>query len=560
MKKKKWFFYGILPLLVIFIAAFLFLGKYTDRLVDPYVRSLLEVTKPMGHQIEYKKIRVNLFQRFITIKDVRIFPDTMMTIDGPRLEIDVQDIRLTGFSIRQMLFNKRLRIDELVIENPDVKITLPEKTDKAVQEVREKKTPKKRSQLLTQIYLEKIIFSGGTFQLISNGVILAKSPGINLLAQNISLEKDSIQEPIGFTYGDINLSLADIELNPETGLYDMKLDGFSFTKSDSTIVLNGFSMIPKYDKKEFSGKLDFQNDRFDVNIGQVKFCNVGIARFLAGSALEISSIMIDSIDADIYRDKNVTFNLNRFPPFYNESFLKIPIPVHIDTLSITRSKILYGELAEGRPEAGTILLENLSIQSYDLTNQPTEDTIENVMQLNVQALVMGEGSLNLELTLPLEGNLHEFTCKGSVGAMKLSPLNNMLEPAINMKFNEGNVNRLTFSFTANDNSSKGWMEFLYKDLDVSFVKKDTEKEWGLASNVTNWAALSNNPAPGKDLKIVEIGCERDKNKGIINYVWKTIQSGMIRTILPVKKFQINRKNDSNDRDNRKSDKKKKGKK
>ncbi len=71
--------------------------------------------------------------------------------------------------------------------------------------------------------------------------------------------------------------------------------------------------------------------------------------------------------------------------------------------------------------------------------------------------------------------------------------------------------------------------------------------------------LSNNPAPGKDLKIVEIGFERDKNKGIINYVWKTIQSGMVRTILPIKKYQINRKSVTETKEKEKGTKTKKNK-
>jgi hypothetical protein len=276
--------------------------------------------------------------------------------------------------------------------------------------------------------------------------------------------------------------------------------------------------------------------------------------------MEISSILIDSINADIYRDKNVTFNFNRFPPFYNESFLKLAIPLHIDSVTITNSKIQYGELAEGRPKAGTILLEKFNLQSYDLTNQVAEDSIENVMHFNIQAMVMGEGPLNLELTLPLEGNLHDFRCSGSVGSMQLSPLNDMLEPAINIKFNGGKVNRLTFDFIANDKASTGWMEFLYQDLDVALMKKDDDKEKGFMSTMANTMALSNNPAPGKNLKIVEIGYERDKNKGIINYVWKTIQSGMVHTILPIKKYQINRKKDLKEQDGRKSKEKKRNKK
>jgi hypothetical protein len=552
---KKFFLYGGLALLAIIIALFIFLGQYTDRIVDPYVRSLLEETKPMGHKIEYRKIRVNLFRGSIIIKDVRVSPDTTLTRNKLQIELSVNEIRLTGFSVRQLLFNKTLTIKDLIIKNPDVKLTLPVITEEVVQEVRKEKSQEKGSPLLQHISLQKIIFSGGSFQLMRNGVILAKSNEIKLLAESISLDKNSKEEPIGYTYGEIKLNLSNIELHSETGLYDMNLKGFSITKSDSTIVLDGFRMIPKYDKKEFSRKLEFQNDRFDVTIGQVKIAGAGFARFIAGQPLEISSVTVDSLYADIYRDKNVVFNLKRFPLFYNESFLKIPIPLQIDTVAVINSKIQYGELVAEHPVAGTIILDNFNLQSYNLTNQVKEDSINDVMHFSVQAKVMGEGNLKAELVLPLEGNLHDFTCSGSVGAMKLAPLNSMLEPSINMKFKGGSVTRMTFFFTANDNISKGWMEFLYKDVDVVLVKKSPGKEYGFVSLLANWAALSNNPAPGKDVKIVEIGYERDKNKGIINYVWKTIQSGLVHTILPIKKYQINRKSAQKENDKAKSSKK-----
>ncbi len=561
---KKFLLYGVLPLLIIIIALFIFIGKYTDRLLDPYVRSLLETTRPMGHRIEYKKIRVNLFTGDILIKDAKIFPDTSLNEQSVKMEIECSVIRLTEFSIWKMFKDKSLVIGDLEIDDPNVKITLPVMVEDAVNEVKVRQAPKEMKELLKEIFLNRIIISGGLLKVFRNDSLIASTKDINFEAQSIDLKRNDKQEAIGYSFGDVLLSLRKVDIFGETGLYDMELGFFEASKKDSSLILEDFKMIPKYDKKEYSKKLKYQNDRFDLNIGRIEIASVGLERWLNGEPLMIARVQIDSLDADIYRDKNVAFNINRFPPFYNESFLKIPIPVYIDSLLITNSKILYGELAEGRPVAGTILLENLSIQSYDLTNQVAEDSIDNVMNLNVQALVMGEGTLNVELALPLEGNLHDFKCSGSVGAMKLSPLNDMLEPAINMKFNGGKVNRLTFSFTANDNTSKGWMEFLYQDLDVALMKKDPEKEWGLVSTLANTMTLSNNPAPGKNLKIVEIGCERDKNKGIINYVWKTIQSGMIHTILPIKKYQINRKKDAKEqgqekegRESKKKDKNKK---
>ena len=58
--------------------------------------------------------------------------------------------------------------------------------------------------------------------------------------------------------------------------------------------------------------------------------------------------------------------------------------------------------------------------------------------------------------------------------------------------------------------------------------------------MANAVTLSNNPVNGKDIKAVEIGFERNKNKGIIGYIWRTIQSGLVRTILPTNKYTINK--------------------
>jgi len=219
-------------------------------------------------------------------------------------------------------------------------------------------------------------------------------------------------------------------------------------------------------------------------------------------------------------------------------FLKINIPVYIDTLQITNSRVQYGELAEGREKPGDIILEDFYLISYNITNQTAEDSVVNIMQLDIQAKVMGEGTLKAELILPLEGNKRHIRCSGSVGRMNLAPLNDMLEPSINMMIKNGTLNRMTFSFTGTDDMSDGWMEFLYNDLQVELLRKDPEKQWGFISMLANTVALSNNPAPGKDLKTVQAGYVRDKNKGLINYIWKTIQSGMVRTIVPSNKHTI----------------------
>ncbi len=540
MKNKL---FWAIALLLIIIGMLLFLtARYADRIADPYVRLLLEHNKPMGHRVDYKNIRVNLLQRTVKIKQVRIYPDESLAKDEKIwMEIRVGLIRLTDFNIRELLMHKTLRIGDLILLQPEVDVHLPLKvTPETVDEVDEDTATISKAPLLKNIMLSRMLLTEGNFRLVRNEVVLARSNDINVLIKDVTLARNTNADPIGYTYGQVKVTLSDMVLHSETGLYNMSLKKFVFDKADSSLVLSGFEMKPKFDKKEFAAKLSFQDDRFDIEVKSISVFRIGIRQLFEGMPLHISKLLVDGASADIFRDKNVPFNLNKFPLFHNEMFLKAPMPMVIDTLSVVNSAITYGELVAERTEPGMIRLEAFDLQSYDLNNRPQEDdSVESVMKLEVRAKVMGEGLLSVTLTLPLEGDTRALVCSGSVGAMQLSPLNAMLEPSINMKFNAGTLTRMTFSFSGNDNISDGWMEFLYNDIDVVIQKKDEGKEWGFVSFLANKVTNSNNPPPGKtDFKSVKIGFERDKNKGMINYIWKTIQSGMVRTILPTNKFTI----------------------
>jgi hypothetical protein len=187
MKKKL--LWAFLLLVIIVGSILFFVGRYADRIIDPYVRSLLEEQKPMNHHIEYHRIRVNLIEHVIKIMDVRIYPDSSLAKDETIwFEIRVSTIKLTGFSIREMLFHKSMIIDDLVCIKPEVFVHLPVKPpDKIINDVKEDKKPESKAPLLTKISLERVMLTGGTFQLIQNDIILASSPDINFIAQQIKL-------------------------------------------------------------------------------------------------------------------------------------------------------------------------------------------------------------------------------------------------------------------------------------------------------------------------------------------------------------------------------------
>ena len=535
MKKS----YSIIGAVIILLAALIFLGSYyTDRLLTPFLNDFLEKNKPLKHNITYEKFRLNLVKRQLLITGIRMTPDTSWTQDeNVWMEIHVSSVELTQFRIMKFLIHKKLRIGDLIFIEPQVIVHLLEKQPDKVRSARAETTAEKINLASFKgLSLKNILLADGEFKLYREEDDLnASSSDIDFSGQDISFERDETDQQIIMHFGESSISIKDIEWHPKTSLYTISVDELLATNLDSTILIHNIRVSPDFSKTDFSRMIDFQDDRFDLQVGKVTINRIGYERMLAGHPAEISKLLVEHLEADIYRDKNVAINIHKYPEFYNESFLKIPVPLVLDTLSIVDAVIQYGELAEGNDEPGVIRLEEFTAMATDLRNYRDSIRIKTAMNVKMRAKVMGEGILNVELQLPLEGDLHRFTCKGSVGAMALAPLNPMLEPAISMRINGGTLTGMTFDFKADNDASNGWMEFLYQDLDVVILKKNHDKQWEFLSAIANTVVLSNNPTPGKEAKVVEIGYGRDKNKGIINYIWKTIQSGLVRTIVPVTK-------------------------
>ncbi len=122
-----------------------------------------------------------------------MYPDSSLVKDEIIwFDIKVSTIKLTDFSIWKMLFHKSLIIGDLVCIKPEVIVHLPLKpADEIIEDVTEEKKPEPKAPLLTSISLERIILSGGTFQLIHNDKILASSPDINFIVQQIKLIRNN---------------------------------------------------------------------------------------------------------------------------------------------------------------------------------------------------------------------------------------------------------------------------------------------------------------------------------------------------------------------------------
>ncbi|MEI8225540.1 MAG: hypothetical protein WCG82_06395, partial [Bacteroidota bacterium] len=98
-------------------------------------------------------------------------------------------------------------------------------------------------------------------------------------------------------------------------------------------------------------------------------------------------------------------------------------------------------------------------------------------------------------------------------------------------------------FTANNDKATGKMTMLYHGLDIAVKSKRTDDTTAFRerfiSLIANIKVLDSNPMPGKDVRVGIIDYERDPERFLFNYCFKSIMSGIKSSLVksPKKYFK-----------------------
>ena len=134
-----------------------------------------------------------------------------------------------------------------------------------------------------------------------------------------------------------------------------------------------------------------------------------------------------------------------------------------------------------------------------------------------------------------------FTVKGHTeGTTDFSSLNKTVLPAIGLQFKSGRLDGLNFQMAGTPSALDGSLTLLYHHLEVELYKENQEKRKTLS-----WAAnvllKRSNPKPNGRTVVSEIYTERVPYKGLGNYLWKAVESGLINSLNPFGKHKVVKK-------------------
>ena len=550
MTKKSRKKLGItLGIVLLIVAAFtlstnIILGTILRNVIDSQLES---ISKKSNKELSVGKVRFNVLARTLTLKDISINPDSShfeKLKQGKLNQVSVMKIKvpvlkLQGMGIIEMLLNREFSLNKILFKGVEFTIFRNELNTAEAEE--NNSNPFSADSIyiagLNGINLSKVSFEKFNYTTINiktNDTIFSfKGNGFEI--KGLELYKTESKGFFKFNTDNLSLKMRRQRIDLRNANYFIFLRKFDFSFSDNLIVASDFMVKPTRDKYKLGASYKYTTGVFDVEAKSIKIYGYNIDETLRQGILDIDSICIDGLQFEIYKDRTKPFDESKRPLFVQEQLKTMKQPLHIKKVKVSNSDFNFVLRPEKSDNLMKIGISNINIEANFITS--IKDSLQSDKQLNInlEGILMKTSALHLNIIMPYNSPVDTFYFSGELSGGDFKKFNPALFPVTGIKFDGGRLNSMRFYAYASPKSAKGLMTMLYEDLKAEIPKKDVKKKNKFLSFTANTVLRTSNPNKNGKTKVVLVKANRVEYKSFGNLLWKTVQSGLINTILPTGK-------------------------
>ncbi len=512
---KKWLKIGLGIIFGIFILLFVAQWFVKNKLTN-----YLENDLPKTMNVSYSNLSVNIFSGSLQVDELMFSRvgettnDTLLTLKLNQLL--VKDVRYWNY-----LVNNTIHISNIQLESPDVLYNHNPKVQKSAYKLETNKPFNKI------VKLDDFNIENGNILIndVETDSLMLEIENMRFSLKNIRFDEKTQKQKTPIAYE--NLSLFFDSLFFRMSDYDDLRTGKSSIQNEQ-INLQDVSLKTKYSKEALSRIIKVERDHCDITIKslQLKDFNYG---FRQDSILQIKSpqVLINQMDADIYRDKLVTDD-ESIKPLYSKMLRDLKFDLALDEVKIIDAKIRYSEKVKADRQAGTVNFNDFQATIKNASNtyvSPTKTT------LGIRAEFMDHAPLHAYWEFDVNNIQDRFLFQAEIDLLKASYLNTFLQPNLNVRL-EGELEKTYLTIDGNDNLSQIDFKTKYQNFNVIVLKENGKEKNRFLSDVVNIFVSKNSKEKESQFKeVVKQGIERRKNKSVFNYIWINTRTGLLKAMI-----------------------------
>jgi hypothetical protein len=509
---------------------------YADDVDYSLVTGPLVFNQPNKHQLRIDKATLKRRDARLTIEGLSLRPSAALLRNPEKTHLDFRSglLALHGLDLNRAYLYGDLNIQRVLPKNTRVKVALGTNQSSGATE------PASIHELFSP-YIKQVTI--GEVQLPQGEVVIRKksndegifaSRELSVSMYDFRLNQQMLEAPASadgriFYARDVRAKIRDYAYTTEDELYRLHADEISLATASRTLKLHKLSLKPQVHSSEYLQKQNFAFSLAEAEINQISLEGIDYAALLKQDRLHIDKIMIDEPVLDVMRDNRLPRDDSRRPPLHQQMIFSLDQQMDINQLFIRNGLVRYAERIPDSEDEGVISFEELNAEIRNISNSPSALRSGLVMEMDVNARIMGEGQLNASFSFPLDTAAMPFSVKGTLGPMDLTKLNQVMEPVAFVHVKEGFNQQMKFSFSGDDHKSEGSMEFRYNDLSVLMIDKEKGQaglDEKLGSFLANAFVLKASNPKSVFLRIGNIVYERDPSRAMFHYWWQSLLSGI----------------------------------
>jgi hypothetical protein len=508
---------GIFVLLVLF-------KLLTVFLVEPWIKNKIKATwneRSKDYSIEIGKVHMLMMASGIKLEKIRIaskqHQDSAMDVEG-----EIAFVRITGINLAKAIFKKDIAIRTVTISNFRVEGKMPFKKDAV---------PPMLSSLNIRIDEVRFLKTDVAMENTANAQAYSVQEG-DLKMYDLRIEiQDSLSPDIIKQFEFKAKALHSISAD---SLYSYKVNGIAYSSISKKLVVDDFSVQPNYSNYPFTARSAYQSVRVEAVLSNVQVHGFPAMAYLKSRSLISSYIEIGEMNIHAFRDKRKEFRHIDKPEF-QDMIYNYPGKINIDSIVVVNGNVFYTVHGEQANEPGKISFNEIHAKISKLTNDTLYKTNKAYLELKGETLLMGKGRMTVALKAEIFDYHNTFSLHGTLSNLEAKELNPILEKNAFVYATSGKIDAMHFSFMANTSKATGKMTLLYHELDLAVKDKHTDDTTAfrerLISFIANRTVMDSNPLRGNDVREGIIDFERDPEKFLFNYCFKSILSGIRSTLL-----------------------------
>ena len=500
----------------------------TKVMIEPWIGRKIQKTINKSSKdffIEIGKTHISIFRSELELENISISSKTEQQ-GIPELKGEIESIKIEGIHIIKAIFKKEFEIKEITIFKSRLKGKIPfHKKEK-----RAKISP-------YNVTIDSLFFDQTNLDIRDSLTTQAYSVKDGVLKVfGMKVEKlDTLNSGVVKRF---DFNAQEFRTVSSDSMYTKTAIGINYSVNSSTLVIDSISVHPNYPDYEFTKRHKFAIDRFEVGLNHFIAHNFSPADYFKSANLICSYIEVGKMKMNVFRDQRKPFRHVKKPAL-QDMIYNYHGAINIDSIGLINGKITYIEHDKKANEAGHIIFNEVNAKIYKITNDSIYKTESAFLKLKADGLLMGKGKLTVLLKGRIFDHQNTFSVNGKLSGMEISELNPILEKNAFVFVTSGKIDAINFNFTANNTKASGKMTFLYHGLDVAIKNKRTDDTTAIIerflSIIANNKLINSNPVPGDGVRVGIIDYERDPEKPLINYCFKSAMTGIKSSLVKKQK-------------------------